>query len=182
MVTLIFDPVTTKSIALLCYPRWMCGPCFKVGQGVLKLLIANGLDTFDCRDLDLWPSDSITNRVPLLPSSDVWWTKFEEGRWRRSPVIDQKRKDYRQTDRHMHSTMPSLLQRGVITIIYKCAYNSLLIYIKVTYNKLEVCLWLCGLYIWCGRRFSTDCNFYLSFLHLLRSYHLTYKPEKYKLL
>jgi len=30
-------------------------------------------------------------RVPLLPRTNVW-TKFEEGRSRHSPVIDQKRK------------------------------------------------------------------------------------------
>jgi len=38
------------------------------------------------------------NSVPLLPKMDVW-TKFEEGRLRRSGVIDRKRKSYRRTDR-----------------------------------------------------------------------------------
>jgi len=37
------------------------------------------------------------------------WTKFEEGRSRRSWVIDRKRQP---TDRHVHSNMPSLLRRG----------------------------------------------------------------------
>ena len=40
-VTLIFDPVTPRSIGFLCYPGWMCEPSLKVGQDALKLLIGN---------------------------------------------------------------------------------------------------------------------------------------------
>ena len=49
-------------------------------------------------------------RVHLLPGMDAW-TKFEEGRSRGSRVIDQKRKGYRQTDRHVESNMPSFLKK-----------------------------------------------------------------------
>ena len=42
----------------------------------------NGLDKFDHRDLDLWPSDPKINRVPLLHRKDVW-TRYEKGRLRR---------------------------------------------------------------------------------------------------
>ena len=63
---------------------YMCGP-------------GNGFGTFDHGDLDLLPNDPQINRIHLLPMMDVW-TKFEEGRSRRSPVIDRKRKGYRRMD------------------------------------------------------------------------------------
>ena len=47
--------------------------------------------------LTLVTFDPKINRVPLLPRTDVW-TKFEEGRSRRSRVIDWKRNGYRRTD------------------------------------------------------------------------------------
>jgi len=53
----------------------------KVGQGVLQLLIGNGFGTFD---------------PPVTLTFDG--CVFEEGRSRRSQVIGQKRKDYRQTE------------------------------------------------------------------------------------
>ena len=42
--------------------------------------------------------DPSIDRVYLLPKMDVW-TKFEEGRSRRSCVINRKQKVYRPTDR-----------------------------------------------------------------------------------
>ena len=51
----------------------------------------NDLGRFDPGELDPWPSDASINRVPLLPRMDMW-DKFEEGRSRRSRVIDWKQK------------------------------------------------------------------------------------------
>jgi len=108
-------PLTPKSIGFLCYPGWMCGLSLrKVGQGILELQIETVLAhlTFDPE----------INRVHMLPRMDVL-TKFEEGRSRRSRVIDRKRKGYRWTDRltwwtdrHVQSNMPSLLRRRGIKI------------------------------------------------------------------
>jgi len=49
----------------------------------------NCFGTLDPGDLDLLPSDPQHDRIPLLPRMDGW-TKFEEGRSRCSPLIDQK--------------------------------------------------------------------------------------------
>ena len=78
----------------------MCGPrLWRVGKGVLELLISNGSGTFDSGDLDLLPSDPKINKFPLLYMTDVW-TKIEEGRSRGSLVIGRKQKvTDRQTDR-----------------------------------------------------------------------------------
>ena len=54
--------------------------------------------------------DPVTpNRVPLLSRADVW-TNFEEGRSRRSQVIDQKRKGYRRT--YMYKAICPLFFKG----------------------------------------------------------------------
>ena len=58
--------LTKKSIWFLCYPERMCAQSLK-----------EQFSTFDPSDLDLWPSDPKTNRVPLLPRMNVR-TKFEE--------------------------------------------------------------------------------------------------------
>ena len=94
----------------------MCGPrLWRVGKGVLELLISNGSGTFDPGDLDLLPSDPKINKFPLLYMMDVW-TKIEEDRSRGLLVIGRKQKGYRPTDRqtdgHVQSKMPSLLRRG----------------------------------------------------------------------
>jgi len=89
-VTLTFNPVTPQSMGFLCCPGRMSWPSLRrVGQGILDLLNGKGFGTFDPGDIDLWPSDPSIYRVPLLPKMDVW-TKFEEGRLRRSQVIDRK--------------------------------------------------------------------------------------------
>ena len=91
LTTVTFDPVTQKLRGFICYPGWMCGPCLrKVGPVIDRKCFWQ----IWSRDLDLWPSDPKINRVHLLPR-----TKFEEGRSRRSRIIDKvKRKGYRPTD------------------------------------------------------------------------------------
>ena len=97
-VTLTFDPVNPKAIGFICYPGRMCRPSLRiVGNGDLKYLIENVFCTFDPNDLDLCPCNHKINRVHLLPWTNVW-TKFDEGRSRRSRVIDLKWKGYRRTD------------------------------------------------------------------------------------
>ena len=79
-VTWTFDPMTPNSKAIYCCQWRMCGKGLrKLGHGVLELLVGNGCGIFDPGDLDLWPSDTKFNKVPLLPRTDVW-TKFEKGR------------------------------------------------------------------------------------------------------
>jgi len=56
------------------------------------------------------PKINMVDLVDLLPRMDLWY-KCEEGRSRRSRVIDRKRKGYIRTDRHVQSNMPSLLRR-----------------------------------------------------------------------
>ena len=58
--------------------------------------------------------DPKINRVHLLSRMDVW-TKFEEDRSRCSRVTDQKRKGYKQTDRHVQSNLPSSSKGGIKT-------------------------------------------------------------------
>ena len=60
-------------------------------------------------DLDLWPSDPWTTGFPLQPNMGVW-TTFEEGRARRSGVIDRKWKGNRRTDRYVQNNMLSYLK------------------------------------------------------------------------
>jgi len=65
--------------------------------------------------------DTNINRVRLLSRMNVW-TNYEEGRSKRSRVIDRKRNGYRgtdlqtdrqHTDRHVQSNMPSQTDRLV---------------------------------------------------------------------
>ena len=84
-------PSNPKIYSVPLLPRMVGGPSLRrAGQGILELLNGNGFGTFEPGDLDLWPSDSSIDRDSLLPKMDVW-TKFEEGRSRRSRVIDRKR-------------------------------------------------------------------------------------------
>ena len=70
-----------------------------ITRDVLEFWIRNCFGPFDLGELDLWPSDPKINKVPLLHYIRMdMWTNFEEGRSRHSPVIDRKRKGYRQTD------------------------------------------------------------------------------------
>ena len=86
--------MTPKSIGFLCYQGWMCEPSLrKVGKGVLKLLIGNGLVHLTRVTLTFDPQ---INRIHLLPRMDVW-TEFEEGRSRRSRVTDRDRPTDRPT-------------------------------------------------------------------------------------
>jgi len=64
--------------------------------------------TFDSGDLDIWPSDPEIHQIPLFHMTDVW-TKFEEGMSRRSSVIEQKRKGYRQTDQPTYANKQYVL-------------------------------------------------------------------------
>jgi len=55
------------------------------GKLLLKHLV---FGPFDHSDLDFWPSDLKVIRIHMLPTMDVW-TRYEEGRSRRSQVIDK---------------------------------------------------------------------------------------------
>ena len=60
--------------------------------------------------------------VPLLPMMDVW-TNFEDGRSRRSGVIDRKQKGYRRTDRQTSAKQNALFfSKGdiIITMTNNC--------------------------------------------------------------
>ena len=60
--------MTPKSIGFLCYQGWMCEPSLrKVGKGVLKLLIGNGLVHLTRVTLTFDPQ---INRIHLLPRMD----------------------------------------------------------------------------------------------------------------
>ena len=55
---------------------------------IVTSTIGNGFGTFEPNDVHLWPSNPKIISISLLPKTNVW-TKFEEGRLRRSEV-DQK--------------------------------------------------------------------------------------------
>jgi len=61
--------------------------------------------------------DPKINRIPLLSRMEVW-TKFEEGRSRRSRVIDRKQKGYRCTDR------PTDMCKPICTLPFEGGHNN----------------------------------------------------------
>ena len=99
-VTLTFELVIQKPIAFFYFPGWTFGKGLRqLGQGVIKILIRNGLGTIDPCVLDLWSSDPKIDRVPLLPRIDVW-TKVGRSRIFFSLIVNEKvtgQQTYRRT-------------------------------------------------------------------------------------
>ena len=88
-----------------------------------KFILANVLAHLTSMTLTF---DTKITRVRLLSRMNVW-TKFEEGRSKRSRVIDRKRKGYRRTDLQTDrqtDNRPTDMCKAICPLFFEVGHNN----------------------------------------------------------